>query len=69
MILKFYDFWSTHKPKLISTEDFVWSDEYKYAGTADLVVELDGQIMQIPDFESLESYLASSLQYYVKSLK
>ncbi len=32
-------------------------------------VELDGQIMQIPDFESLESYLASSLQYYVKSLK
>ena len=44
MILKFYEFWSTHKPELISTEDFVWSDEHKYAGTADLVVKLDGQI-------------------------
>lgn len=30
-------------------------------------VELDGQIMQIPDLESLESYLASSLQDYAKS--
>ena len=44
MILKFYEFWSTYKPELISTEDFVWSDEHKYAGTADLVVKLDGKV-------------------------
>tara|TARA_R110000796_G_scaffold123989_2_gene238383 strand:+ start:89 stop:871 length:783 start_codon:yes stop_codon:yes gene_type:complete len=44
MILKFYDFWTTHKPELISTEQFVWSDEHKYAGTADLVVKMDGEI-------------------------
>jgi hypothetical protein len=41
MILKFADFWKTTKPELISTEDFVWSDEHKYAGTADLVVKMD----------------------------
>ena len=44
MILKFYEFWSTYKPELISTEDFVWSDKHKYAGTADLVVKLDGKV-------------------------
>jgi len=27
MILKFHDFWKTHKPELISAEDFVYSDE------------------------------------------
>lgn len=32
-------------------------------------VELDGQIMQIPDLESLETYLASSLQDFVKNGK
>ena len=35
MILKFYDFWSTYKPELLSTEDFVYSDEFKYAGKVD----------------------------------
>ncbi len=43
MILKFYDFWSTHKPELISAEEFVYSDEFKYAGTADLLVKMDGE--------------------------
>lgn len=44
MILRFYDFWTTHKPELISTEQFVWSDKHKYAGTADLVVKMDGEV-------------------------
>ena len=44
MILKFADFWKTHKPELISTEQFIWSDEHKYAGTADLVVKMDGEV-------------------------
>ena len=43
MILKFYDFWTTYKPELISVEEFVRSDEYKYAGTADLVVKLNNE--------------------------
>tara|TARA_R110001606_G_scaffold91126_2_gene203479 strand:+ start:1435 stop:2217 length:783 start_codon:yes stop_codon:yes gene_type:complete len=44
MILKFADFWKTHKPKLISSEQFIWSDEFKYAGTADIVCEMDGEV-------------------------
>ncbi|PCJ92395.1 MAG: hypothetical protein COA46_04075 [Porticoccaceae bacterium] len=31
-------------------------------------VELDGQIMQIPDLEVLESYVSDSLQSFLKSL-
>jgi hypothetical protein len=40
MILKFADFWNTHKPELIATEYHLFSDEHEYAGTADLVVKL-----------------------------
>lgn len=40
MILKFADFWNTHKPELIATEYHLFSDEHRYAGTADLVVKL-----------------------------
>ena len=40
MILKFADFCNTHKPELIATEYHLFSDEHKYAGTADLVVRM-----------------------------
>ena len=40
MILKFADFWNTHKPELIATEYHLFSEEHKYAGTADLVVRM-----------------------------
>jgi hypothetical protein len=40
MILKFADFWNTHKPELIATEYHLFSDEHEYAGTADLVVRM-----------------------------
>ena len=55
MILKFSEFWNLAKPRLIDTERFVYSDEYKYAGTTDLVVELDGQNWII-DLKSSNSY-------------
>ena len=38
MILRFADFWNTHKPELIATEYHLFSDEHEFAGTADLVV-------------------------------
>jgi len=38
MILKFADFWNTHKPELVAAEYHLFSDEHEYAGTADLVV-------------------------------
>lgn len=47
MINKFVEFWETHNPTLIATEVFLYSDELKTAGTADLVVEIDGEVWLI----------------------
>ena len=71
MILKFYEFWSTYKPELISTEDFVWSDEHKYAGTADLVVKLDGKIwlLDLKTSNSLHKSYDLQLASYAVALK
>jgi len=44
MILRFHDFWSTYKPTLIESEIHLFSDLYHYAGTCDLVVEINGEI-------------------------
>ena len=71
MILKFYDFWTTHKPELISTEDFVWSDEYKYAGTADLVVKMDGEVwlLDLKTSNSLHKSYDLQLASYAKAME
>ena len=70
MILKFYDFWSTHKPELISTEDFVWSDKHKYAGTADLVVKMYGEIwlLDLKTSNSIHKSYDLQLASYAKAL-
>ena len=70
MILKFAEFWKTNKPELISSEDFVWSDEHKYAGTADLVVKLDGQIwlLDLKTSNSLHKSYDLQLASYAKAL-
>jgi hypothetical protein len=70
MILKFYDFWTTHKPELISTEDFVWSDEYKYAGTADLVVKMYDEtwLLDIKTSNSIHKSYDLQLASYAKAL-
>ena len=71
MILKFYDFWSTYKPELISTEEFVWSDEHKYAGTADLVVKMDGEtwLLDLKTSNSLHKSYDLQLAAYAKALE
>ena len=43
MILKFHEFWTTYNPKPVALESFVYSDEHKYAGTADIVCEIEGE--------------------------
>jgi hypothetical protein len=43
MILKFHEFWTTYKPTLIESEVHLFSDIYIYAGTCDLVLEINGQ--------------------------
>tara|TARA_R100001591_G_scaffold117052_1_gene135509 strand:+ start:447 stop:1229 length:783 start_codon:yes stop_codon:yes gene_type:complete len=71
MILKFYEFWSTYKPELISTEEFVFSDEHKYAGTADLVVKLDGQVwlLDLKTSNSIHKSYDLQLAAYAKALE
>ena len=71
MILKFADFWRTHKPELISTESFVWSDEHKFAGTADLVVKMDGEVwlLDIKTSNSVHKSYDLQLASYAKGLE
>ena len=47
MILSFTEFWAEHKPELISSEEHLFSDTLKIAGTADLVVKIDGEIWML----------------------
>jgi len=44
MLLRFKEFWETHKPTLIHTEIHLYSDIHKIAGTCDLVLEINGEI-------------------------
>jgi hypothetical protein len=43
MILGFVDFWTTYKPVLLLSEEFMYSDTHKYSGTLDLLVEINGE--------------------------
>ena len=51
MFLKFVEWWETYNPILIETEVHLFSDEYKVAGTCDLVCEIDGELWII-DFKT-----------------
>jgi hypothetical protein len=44
MILRFAEFWNTHKPELVATEYHLFSDEHEYAGTADFIVKFQGNL-------------------------
>ena len=41
MFLRFVDFWEEYNPTLLETEVHLFSDEYKVAGTCDLVCEME----------------------------
>jgi hypothetical protein len=44
MILKFQEFWNKYKPKLIYSELHLHSETHGFAGTIDLIIELNGEI-------------------------
>jgi hypothetical protein len=69
MILRFADFWNTIKPRLIATEQHIFSDEYKYAGTIDLVVEIEGKIwlLDIKTSNSLHTSYDLQLAAYAQA--
>ena len=69
LILKFADFWNTQKPELIVSEYHVFSDEYKYAGTADLIVKMNEKIwlLDIKTSNSLHTSYDLQLVAYAKA--
>jgi hypothetical protein len=70
MIVKFKQFWDMAKPELISTEEFTFSDNYKYAGTADLVVKINGEVwlIDIKTSNSLHKSYDLQLAAYAQAL-
>jgi len=62
MILKFADFWNTHKPELITTEYHLFSDAHKYAGTADLVIKINNQLWLVDIKTSNSLHTSHNLQ-------
>ena len=71
MILKFHDFWTTYKPELISAEEFVWSDEHKFAGTADIVCKMNDEVwlIDLKTSNSIHKSYDLQLASYAKGLE
>ncbi len=62
MILKFAEFWNTHKPELVVGEYHLFSDQYEYAGTADLIVRLQDKLWLLDIKTSNSLHTAYDLQ-------
>jgi ATP-dependent exoDNAse (exonuclease V) beta subunit len=71
MILKFHEFWTKYKPKLIKPEGRIYSKEHKYAGRYDLLVELDKELwlLDIKTSNSLQRSYDLQLAAYIKAFK
>jgi hypothetical protein len=69
MILKFADFWNTHKPELIATEYHLFSDQHEYAGTNDIVCRLNDKLwlIDIKTSNSLHTSYDLQLAAYAKA--
>ena len=62
MILKFADFWNKHKPELVAAEYHLFSDQYKYAGTADIIVRLNDKLWLLDVKTSISLHTSYDLQ-------
>jgi hypothetical protein len=69
MILKFTEFWNHEKPELVAAEYHLFSDQYEYAGTADLIVRLRGKLwlLDIKTSNSLHTSYDLQLSAYAKA--
>lgn len=69
MILKFHEFWSTHKPTLLECEIHLFSEKYKFAGTCDLIVEIKGErwLLDIKTSKSLHTSHELQLAAYTQA--
>jgi len=64
-IISFYDWWKEAKPRLITFEQVVYNEEQNYAGTLDLICEIEGEIW-IVDFKTSQ-YIWPSHELQVSS--
>lgn len=71
MILGFSEFWKTYRPTLVKTEGLTYSNEYRYAGRYDFIVELDNELwlLDIKTSNSLHRSYDLQLSAYIKALK
>jgi hypothetical protein len=69
MILKFANFWHTYKPELVATEYHLFSDNYKYAGTNDIVCRFNNKLwlLDIKTSNSLHTSYDLQLAAYAKA--
>ena len=69
MILKFHEFWTVYKPTLIESEIHLFSDQYVYAGTCDLIVEIDKELwlLDIKTSNSLHTSYDLQLAAYAQA--
>ena len=68
MFLRFVEWWETYKPTLIETEVHLFSDEWKVAGTCDLVCEINDELWVIDFKTSNQIHTTYELQtaFYTK---
>lgn len=69
LILKFHDFWTTVKPVLVESEIHLFSDQYKFAGTCDLVVEIEGErwLLDLKTSNSIHTAMDLQLAAYAQA--
>lgn len=66
MILRFAEFWNIYQPKLIGSEIHIFSNKHLYAGTIDLIIELNNEIwiLDIKTSNSLHTIYDLQLSAY-----
>lgn len=64
-VMSFYDWWKETNPRLITLEQVVYNEQEDYAGTLDLICEIDGEIW-IVDFKTSQ-YIWPSHELQVSS--
>jgi hypothetical protein len=69
MILSFTDFWTTYKPTLLLSEEFMFSDTHKYSGTLDLLVDIKGEkwLLDIKTSNSVHESYYLQMSAYTKA--
>tara|TARA_R110000803_G_scaffold36932_6_gene79502 strand:+ start:412 stop:1194 length:783 start_codon:yes stop_codon:yes gene_type:complete len=69
MINRFADAWQQMDPTIIATEEFTFSDTFKYAGTADIIAEVNGErwLLDIKTSNNLHKSYDLQLAAYAKA--